>query len=144
MSSQLWAADWNKVQCPSDLVLAQEFITAELSGWRIPGEPSSCLDQTQFRFFPVNNSGLNEPSKSQPIIIDRSRKVSVKVIPKSSYKRRADFYFDGKYAGHFYFELFPQAGNQPSPLRRDFGCAGVYAYPAQRYVWRQCLNQKAK
>jgi hypothetical protein len=48
-----FAADWSKVKCPEDKVLADEFLRMNLSGENLALKNNSCLQQKDYKYLQV-------------------------------------------------------------------------------------------
>lgn len=145
----VWAGNPGASRCESEQEVAEEVVRAELSGQRLPGPTSSCLNQNDFQHISVNNYGINEIIDSNPTILQRHPiKVRVyKTTPDNHplgmrSHRRADYsqIVNGREVkiGTLYFTLRKPG----TPLHATQGCAVAWSFPKKIHVFSDCLSGK--
>lgn len=149
ISAQAWGGNPSTSKCDSEQEIAEEVVKRELSGHRLMGAPSVCLNQQHFNHLFVNNFGADEYNE-KPVVLDSKPPIRVRVYNttildepfEEKGDRRADFFqvvdAKEKKIGTVYFNLNVTG----TPMHKWYGCATVFSPPKKLQVWDSCLRRK--
>ncbi len=122
--------------CPNDMVLAKDFIRAEVHGWRLPSIGKACLKNQNFKYFKVAPMRAEEYEPKTVITVKSGDDVKIENILNEGDNITVEISItDSK--GQHHKDQFSFARNS-GELLETFGCLSPVDPPQTAFVLTKC------